>query len=76
MRSIFVVLLAVCVSVLATAKGLLAADCDSTPEDLLLLDDTQYLRETMHVEHSITPEGVVRIVYSPQHFIIQMTLCL
>lgn len=73
MRSCFVALLVVWVGLLARAAGLLAADCDSTPEDLLLLEDAQYSADSIREDQPVVLEGVMKYFFSPQNFMIQST---
>ena len=72
MRCFWVVLLAVWVSLHATARGLLAADCDSIPQGLLLLEDAHHIFSTIDSDTTVTLEGFVNEVHSPQHFVIQV----
>lgn len=71
MWSGLVVLFAVWVGLLARAAGLLAADCDSTPEELLLLEDARFAADSMPEDIPVVLEGVVKHVLSPQYFAIQ-----
>ena len=68
----FLVLLSILPGLLGETMGLLAAECDSTPDDLLLLEDAQYKTESMPVDRSVTLEGVIKNVHSPQNFFIQV----
>ena len=51
----------------------LAADCDSAPEALLLLEDVQYATESIPDDRLVALEGVLKYVYSPQNFMIQVS---
>lgn len=73
MLSFYVVLLTAWLGLLATARGLLAADCDSATEHLVLLDEAQYSSDDMLSDERVVLEGVVQSVFSPQNFIIQVS---
>lgn len=69
----FVVLLAVFLGLLATGRGLQAADCDSTPEGLLQLEDVQYLTDSSTPEDQpVVLKGILKYFFSPQNFIIEV----
>lgn len=66
----FFLKLSVWLGLLASVKGLLsaAADCDSRPPDLLLLQDTLHAKS----EHDVVVEGFIKSYNSPEEFSIQV----
>ena len=72
MRSYLVVLLTVWVCLLATARGLLAADCDSSPDGLLMLEDGEDVLNTFSGHESVVVVGVIKSIHSSQYFTIQV----
>lgn len=62
------ILLSLWLGLLASAKGLLAKDCDSRPQDLLLLEDTSRVKS----DHRVVLDGFIKPYHSPQEFTIQV----
>lgn len=66
------VLIMVLVCLLATVSGLLAGACESSSENLLLLDDVLSTVDALNVGQDVWLEGVVKVIHSQRHFIIQV----